>query len=654
VPATTSVNLTGNSYVDGVLSGVKWAVTNLTYSFPASASFYGSTYGDGEPGSGFLAFTAIQQTAVQKVLANYSAIANLTFTQVTETASQHGDLRYAESNLPGTAWGYYPTPLAEGGDAWFNNSSHNYDNPVLGNYAFATVLHETGHLLGLKHPHEVSGLFAAMPADKDSLEYSVMSYHSYAGSPLTGYTNGSFSFPQSLMMYDIASVQAMYGANYKTNSGDTVYTWSPTTGEESINGVGQGAPGGNKVFQTIWDGGGNDTYNFSNYTTGLKIDLNPGGWITTSTTQLASLGNGHVAVGNIANALLYQNNPASLIENAIGGSGNDIIVGNIANNSLTGGKGNDSLDGAAGIDTAIYSGLQANYSVVQNSDGTWTVTDLQSGSPDGTDTLTNMELLKFSDTTVGLGATQNPPPPPPPQNHAPVATNDKATTKEDSAVDINVLVNDTDADHDPLSIFGTPSALHGTVTVNSNGTLHYTPGSNYNGADTITYKATDGSLSATGQVAVTVTAVNDAPVANADAYSVGKNVKLTVTGSGVLGNDTDPDGGSHIASLVSGTQHGTLKLSSNGAFTYTPNRNFTGTDSFIYKDSDGSLSSTAKVTLTVGSTQSANGHGNDVAGGVPDMTNDQAPAWVAGPDAHHPGPLDVHILFHHDHGFLLT
>ena len=68
----------------------------------------------------------------------------------------------------------------------------------------------------------------------------------------------------------------MYGANYNTNSGNTVYKWSPTTGQMSINGVGQGAPAGNKIFMTIWDGGGNDTYDFSNYTTNLSVDLQPG------------------------------------------------------------------------------------------------------------------------------------------------------------------------------------------------------------------------------------------------------------------------------------------------------------------------------------------------------------------------------------------
>ena len=155
------------------------------------------------------------------------------------------------------------------------------------------------------------------------------------------YTNESWSYPQSLMMYDIAALQALYGANYVTNSGDTVYKWNPNTGETSLNGIGQGAPGGNRVFLTIWDGGGNDTYDFSNYSSSLNVSLQPGNWSTISTSQLANLGNGHLAAGNIANALLYQNNPASLIENVIGGSGNDSIVGNAADNEFTGGRGND-------------------------------------------------------------------------------------------------------------------------------------------------------------------------------------------------------------------------------------------------------------------------------------------------------------------------
>jgi serralysin len=190
-----------------------------------------------------------------------------------------------------------------------------------------------------------------------------MSYRSYTGGSTTaGYTNETWGYAQSLMMYDIAAIQRLYGANFATNSGNTTYSWSATTGEMKLNGAGQGAPGANKVFQTVWDGGGNDTYDLSNYSNVLKIDLRPGEWTKTSSAQLAKLhwDGSKVAVGNIANALLYQGDTRSLIENAVGGSGSDSLTGNDAANSLRGGAGsdklyglaaNDILDGGTGADT---------------------------------------------------------------------------------------------------------------------------------------------------------------------------------------------------------------------------------------------------------------------------------------------------------------
>jgi serralysin len=117
-----------------------------------------------------------------------------------------------------------------------------------------------------------------------------------------------------------------------------------------VNGTGQVVPDSNLVFMTVWDGGGTDTYNLSNYRTNLKVDLQPGGWTTTSAAQLADLGHGHHARGNIANALLYHGNTASLIENAIGGAGNDSMVGNVKANQLSGGAGADRLFGLGGND----------------------------------------------------------------------------------------------------------------------------------------------------------------------------------------------------------------------------------------------------------------------------------------------------------------
>jgi serralysin len=411
--ATSTIGKTGNLYIDGILSGTRWGVLTLTYSFPASASYYGSPYGSGEPSSGFEAMTPAQQTAIRAVLAQYSAVANVKFTQVTETSSTHGDIRFAETNLTNTAWGYFPSTRAEGGDVWFNNSQNLFESPVKGNYAYFTMLHEVGHAMGLKHTHEVSGLFGLMPGDRDSIEYTVMSYRSYVGaSTSVGYANETYGYAQSLMMFDIAALQKMYGANFTTNSGNTTYSWSPTTGEMFVNGVGQGTPGANRILLTVWDGGGTDTYDFSNYTTNLIVDLQPGAWTVTSTAQLAKLkaDGSKLASGNIANALLYNNDPRSMIENANGGTGNDTITGNsianvlkgnAGNDRIAGGGGNDTIDGGAGVgDYAFFSGNRSQYSVALNLDLSVRITDNRTGSPDGVDVVAGTEFFTFADKTV--------------------------------------------------------------------------------------------------------------------------------------------------------------------------------------------------------------------------------------------------------------
>jgi serralysin len=496
VPAVASYSPTGDAYLDGVLSGTKWAVNSFTFSFPTDGSYYGTSYGNGEPTNGFATFNTFQQAAVRSILTMYASVANLSFTEITETSSQHGDLRYAESNAPSTAWCYYPSSSASGGDAWFNNSKHIFDNPATGNYAWQALIHETGHGMGLKHPHEAIGSFGALPVDHDSLEYSVMSYRSFVGeSTTTGYTNDFY--PQTLMMYDIAGLQHEYGANYNTNAGDTVYKWDLATGQEFINGVGQATPAVDKIFLTVWDGGGCDTYDFSNYTTDLKVDLQPGHWTTLATEQLADLNAALApgttyAAGNIANALLYRGNAASLIENVVGGTGQDLLVGNAGNNKLTGGAGNDILDGNLGTNTAVYSGFGSDHQWTQNLDGSWTIMDLRSGSPDGTDFLTNIEILQFTDGSVTIGTAAIAPMP---VNHAPTSQNDSYVTNANLVLSVaaaGVLSNDTDSDGNALSAVLVKGPANGTLTVNANGGFVYTPKANYSGSDSFTYKANDG------------------------------------------------------------------------------------------------------------------------------------------------------------------
>jgi serralysin len=350
MPAIATYGLSGSAYIDGVLGEYKWATNSVTYSFPTNGSYYGSSYGTAENITNFGSLGAVQQATARNALKTYASVANLTFTEIGETGTEHADVRLAVSDKTPSAWAYLPNTAAEGGDVWFNSSNGYFTSPVKGNYAFMVFLHEIGHALGLEHTHEGN----LMPRDRDSLEYTVMSYRSYVGGSTTaGYTNETWGYAQSLMMYDIAAVQHMYGANYAANGGNSTYSWNAATGEMAVNGVRQGAPGGNKVFLTIWDGGGNDTYDLSGYATNLNVDLRPGEWTKTSAAQLAKLhwDGSKVAVGNIANALLFQGDTRSLIENAIGGSGNDSLTGNDGINLLRGGGGSDKLYGLGGADT---------------------------------------------------------------------------------------------------------------------------------------------------------------------------------------------------------------------------------------------------------------------------------------------------------------
>ncbi len=220
------------------------------------------------------------------------------------------------------------------------------------------------------------------------------------------------------MANDILALQTMYGANFTTESGSTVYTWSPTTGQEFINGVGQplsdnGGAGGsaNRIFETIWDGGGKSIPMTCRTTRRTwSINLNPGASSVFSSVQLANLGSSHYAAGNVYNAYLYNNDARSYIDNAIGGSGNDTIIGNAiantlnggtGNDTITGGGGNDTIIGGSGTDTAVYSGSQGSYAISYNaSTQTFTLIDQRSGSPDGTDTVTGAEYFQFAGVAV--------------------------------------------------------------------------------------------------------------------------------------------------------------------------------------------------------------------------------------------------------------
>src|SRR6185503_6226313 len=145
------------------------------------------------------------------------------------------------------------------------------------------------------------------------------------------------------------------------------------------------------------------------------------------------------------------------------------------------------------------------------------------------------------------------------------------------------------------------NVTHGTLSLSDNGAFVYTPSLSYTGIDTFTYRATDGSLtSGVATVTIRVSPVNDVPVANNDAYTILEDATLAIAATGVLTNDSDVDGNPLTALLVANVAHGTLALSNNGAFVYTPSLNYTGADAFTYRVTDGALtSSVATVTITI-------------------------------------------------------
>ena len=165
----------------------------------------------------------------------------------------------------------------------------------------------------------------------------------------------------------------------------------------------------------------------------------------------------------------------------------------------------------------------------------------------------------------------------------------------------SLLRNDSDPEGTLLTATLVDNVTHGTLDFNSDGTFTYAPNANFTGSDSFTYRASDGQLESNlATVTITITAVNDPPVALPDSYSTAEDQVLTVPAAmGVLSNDTDIESNSLTAALVSGPSHGTLLLNSDGSFTYTPDANFFGTDTFIYRASDADPSQPATATIVV-------------------------------------------------------
>lgn len=320
--------------------------TQISYSFPWAggvASKFTTPYGRAENTAAVTgAVNAAQAPMIAKAFEAWSNVANIKFTPVTETADGTvGDIRVAFSSAISAGYWGYSLGVSDGranahGDIWIDKGIIG-QSFAPGTYNYMAILHEIGHSLGLKHTFEAPKI----PAGFDNQRYSIMSYTSpekvWWRDPATGRTEWLIKTP---MVYDILAIQKLYGANMTYHTGADTYAFNPA------------APS----FETIWDAGGTDTFSVAAFSQGCTVDLRPGAYSSLSYDSVSLTNNIGIAFNcNIENALggsggdtLIGSELANLLD---GGAGADKLQGNGGDDTLRGGTGNDQLDGGAGNDT---------------------------------------------------------------------------------------------------------------------------------------------------------------------------------------------------------------------------------------------------------------------------------------------------------------
>ncbi|MDB3992886.1 M10 family metallopeptidase C-terminal domain-containing protein [Gammaproteobacteria bacterium] len=402
-------NLSGIIYIDSLLNKregapIKWmsdsflsegvmdqSKTVISYSFPTgSNSLAGYAYQDDVGEISPIPFSSKQQEDTRAAFKEIEKYINVAFVEVIETEEKVGTIRLAINTITDEQGNFIPGVVAtaeppfsdpRGGDIWFNKSYAKSDfstglvaiaenSQSIGSQTpigdLTVMYHEIFHALGVEHPNDNPDI--PFPEDKNSREYTVMAGEfSVELASIKIIDEKSYAIPSTPMAYDVAALQYLYGPNTKFNSGNTTYTFDPNIPE----------------IKLIWDGGGTDTLNFSNFSESSTINLTDGSYSTIPF-------NGWFLKNNLSIAF------GAVIENVITGSGADVIIGNSSNNVITGGLGGDTIDGDAGIDQAVYTENFTDVSLVKSG----TVWNIASGTDK--DTLSNIERLKFNDKNIAL------------------------------------------------------------------------------------------------------------------------------------------------------------------------------------------------------------------------------------------------------------